>query len=279
MISNEEGYPAWDPEQHRREFADPVESQPWMHRGWTPKAVDWDVWGTIITAGGIETVFHLLETLGYDHQKSPALADSFLRHCLTSGLDHPVPFIHQAADHLRNAGAAPALGPEEVDGFLEIVDLEKRACAVFGDVLPTLHAIRAAGIPQGIISNIWSFPVRHIFDSPNGSPEDQLLPPLGLGEFFEHKTLSCEVGHRKPEPEIFLEAARKHGLEPGDILFVGDSLSNDALAALNAGMKVALIDRHGKYRKEVQGDPRILYLDSLVKLLPFIGLRPMRASN
>ncbi len=54
----------------------------------------------------------------------------------------------------------------------------------------------------------------------------------GIG--FRYIVTSCEVGHAKPHPAIFREAARRLGLAPEVILHVGDRWDRDARGALDA---------------------------------------------
>ena len=44
-----------------------------------------------------------------------------------------------------------------------------------------------------------------------------------LEDYFEHVYLSCEMGLRKPDPEIFLRVCREQGLDPSKTLFIDDS--------------------------------------------------------
>ena len=54
---------------------------------------------------------------------------------------------------------------------------------------------------------------------------------------------SDEVEHGKPAPDVYLEAARRLGVEPARCLVVEDSL-NGVLAARAAGMVVVLVPNH-----------------------------------
>jgi FMN phosphatase YigB (HAD superfamily) len=60
------------------------------------------------------------------------------------------------------------------------------------------------------------------------------------GVRFEHIVASCEVGRAKPDPEIFVEAARRLGMAPSAILHVGDRWELDVDGALRAGCGAAL---------------------------------------
>lgn len=60
------------------------------------------------------------------------------------------------------------------------------------------------------------------------------------GPRFERIVASCEVGRAKPDPEIFLEAARRIGLDPQEILHVGDRWDLDVEGALRSGFGAVL---------------------------------------
>jgi YjjG family noncanonical pyrimidine nucleotidase len=54
--------------------------------------------------------------------------------------------------------------------------------------------------------------------------------------FFQAVVISEEVGVAKPDPRIFAPALEKIGVEAGEVLYVGDSVTSDMAAARNAGM-------------------------------------------
>lgn len=58
---------------------------------------------------------------------------------------------------------------------------------------------------------------------------------LGYDVAFEHCLYSCDLGHAKPDPAFFVEAARRIGDDVGSVLFVDDTLRN-VEGAREAGM-------------------------------------------
>ncbi|MFI6291012.1 HAD family hydrolase [Nonomuraea sp. NPDC050790] len=81
----------------------------------------------------------------------------------------------------------------------------------------------------------------------NGSNPVQTakMRAIGLGEIGP--VLSGDVlgGHFKPEPAGYLAAAASLGLEPGEVLLVGDDLVNDVTGPARAGMRSLWLDRLG----------------------------------
>jgi HAD superfamily hydrolase (TIGR01509 family) len=78
------------------------------------------------------------------------------------------------------------------------------------DVVPTLAALRAAGVPVAVVSNI-GFDLRPI------------LRRAGVDDLVDYVTLSYEVGRTKPDPVIFLTACAALRTPPQRALMVGDT--------------------------------------------------------
>jgi HAD superfamily hydrolase (TIGR01549 family) len=72
----------------------------------------------------------------------------------------------------------------------------------------------------------------------NGLPDVQYgkLETIGVRNMLSCIVLSEEVGMRKPDPKIFLHAARLLGRRPDECLFVGDSYISDIIGAKKAGL-------------------------------------------
>ena len=74
----------------------------------------------------------------------------------------------------------------------------------------------------------------------------------GLGECFKAWVSSEEVGRGKPAPDVFVEAARRVGVQPSHAAAVEDS-HNGILSARAAGMTVLAVPNH-----EFPPDPEAL---------------------
>lgn len=66
----------------------------------------------------------------------------------------------------------------------------------------------------------------------------------GLTGYFKTVILSSKLGIRKPNPEIYLEAARRIGSEPSKCVYVGDNPTRDVEGAQAArfGMMIVLLE-------------------------------------
>ena len=120
---------------------------------------------------------------------------------------------------------------------------------LYEDVVPTLAALRAAGLRIGLVSNsardVREFAVHHALEI-----------EAGISSFHHGKT--------KPHASIFRAVLDLLEVDPGDALMVGDTLEDDIEGARAAGMEAILLDRE---RRHPDVEPRIERLDELVGLL------------
>ena len=100
------------------------------------------------------------------------------------------------------------------------------------------------------------------------------LRKFGVERFFTAVVLSADTGVRKPRPAIFEYAFKRTGLEPGQCIFVGDTLSRDIEGAREAGFSSAVLiesgitrEKDGEYRGGAVPDFTIEKLEDLVPLL------------
>ena len=79
-----------------------------------------------------------------------------------------------------------------------------------------------------------------VASSSNRSVIEVVLERAGIAELFAAVVSSEEVARGKPAPDVYLEAARRLGVEPGTCAAVEDS-SNGIRAAHAAGMRVLAV--------------------------------------
>jgi HAD superfamily hydrolase (TIGR01549 family) len=63
----------------------------------------------------------------------------------------------------------------------------------------------------------------------------------GFTPYFKSVVLSSVFGKRKPDPAIYLEAARRAGVEPAHCVYVGDNLKRDVEGTRRAGFGMVVI--------------------------------------
>jgi len=123
--------------------------------------------------------------------------------------------------------------------------MDPRSWVPYADTRATLEAVRRRGLKVGVVSNV---------------PAD--LRPVfaahGLDGLVDSYTHSFEVGAEKPNPAIFLAAAKSLGVKPGETLMVGDHEVDRG--AERAGMRAFVLPA------EFDGDVR--GLDLVLALLP-----------
>jgi len=95
------------------------------------------------------------------------------------------------------------------------------------EVVVELHR---RGYTLGIISNLITS--REI---PDWMKED------GFAPYFKAVVLSSVLGKRKPDPEMFLEAARQAGVGPERCVYVGDNPKRDVIGARQAGFGAVVL--------------------------------------
>jgi HAD superfamily hydrolase (TIGR01662 family) len=93
-----------------------------------------------------------------------------------------------------------------------------------------VEELQNRGYTLGIISNLIG--TREI-------PE--WLEAENFASYFKVVVLSSVLGIRKPAPEIYLEAARRAGVEPAQCAYVGDNLKRDVTGARAAGFGSVII--------------------------------------
>ena len=119
-------------------------------------------------------------------------------------------------------GIDPALGDALYSVMLDVWHS-------YDDALPTLRALRAAGLRIGLISNA-------------GVPIGDVLDRDGITPLVDAVTLSYEVGAVKPDLALFRAALDAIGLPAGQVLMVGDSGTDD-VGGTAIGMRTLILPR------------------------------------
>lgn len=108
---------------------------------------------------------------------------------------------------------------------------------IHDDVLKLVDKLKKNGYRVGLISNTIMPHVREIRKRKGYKRFDPVV-------------LSCEVGFRKPEKEIYEIALKKLGLKPEECIFV-DDLAENVEGAKNVGMKAFLFKSFEQFRKDL----------------------------
>ncbi|WP_026435943.1 HAD family hydrolase [Acidovorax sp. JHL-9] len=91
---------------------------------------------------------------------------------------------------------------------------------------------------------------------------------VGIGHYFQASISAHEFGVPKPDPRIFHAAASTLGVEPHEVLHVGDDATLDALAAITAGMQAVWLNPVRKdWPHDTQPHATVASLTELCRLL------------
>ncbi|KNB51108.1 HAD family hydrolase [Streptomyces caatingaensis] len=143
-----------------------------------------------------------------------------------------IDFREQRRERVRAFLGVP-LGDAEADTwFAGYVRHYEAAWALFPDARPALEAL-GRHCRQAVLSNAAT------------AQQRRKLAALGVRGHFEEILCADLLGRAKPDPRAFLDACAALGLRPGEVVYVGDQLETDAVAARAAGLHGVWLDRTG----------------------------------
>ena len=135
--------------------------------------------------------------------------------------------------------------------------LERDGVAPYPSSLATIELLDAAGIPSAIVSS--SKNARNVLDA------------AGLGTRFgvvvDGVVAASEHIAGKPAPDMFLDAARKIGVDPADVVVVEDAVSGVAAGASGGFAVVIGVDR-GAGAETLLRSGATFVVSDLAELLP-----------
>jgi len=124
--------------------------------------------------------------------------------------------------------------------------------ALYPDAEKVLPLLKAKGFRTGVITNGLQ------------SDVDQILPKIGLQNFFDIIVVIDTLRKMKPDSQVFHYALHKLKIQPSEAIFIGDEIEADYKGARNAQLTTYLIDRDGKVTDESVN--KISNLQDLLKL-------------
>ncbi len=203
------------------------------------QAVLFDLGGTLFRYNDVRAHFdEMLKTLASRHQITAPFDEirSAYRQAMADkmGEFHSKPYyLHR---DLFSAAHLQLLAQFGVDTSDPTALYEGQMEVGMGAVQPrngvheTLAELRDRGLHLGIVSNI------------DDDQFDSLWTQMGLGKYFHATTTSEGAQSCKPDAGIYHHAlAKAPGVQPEQVLFVGDSAPHDVLGAKRLGMTTALI--------------------------------------
>jgi FMN hydrolase / 5-amino-6-(5-phospho-D-ribitylamino)uracil phosphatase len=132
-----------------------------------------------------------------------------------------------ALDAVTRGGPAPDAG-SAVEEALEIFFVERNRVELYEDVRPALIRLRAK---------------YRLFAVSNGNAD---LERCGIGDLFDGHITASGAGAAKPDARIFAHLLHDAGVEPIEILHVGDDPLADVVGATRAGMQAVWLNRDAR---------------------------------
>ena len=148
-----------------------------------------------------------------------------------TAMDRQTGRVGDIAEHIRTLAARAGGWPEEgqVAEALELrAELYRKWFEPRPGALEILGELRERGMPTALISMC----------APDTPPMWRSSPLAGL---VDVEVFSSEVGLRKPEPEIYLLACERLGVEAPRCFYVGDGAYAELTGASAVGMHAVLI--------------------------------------
>ena len=117
-----------------------------------------------------------------------------------------------------------------------------------------LDYLTAKGYEIGVVSNGFI------------STQEPKLKAAGVREYIKHLIISEEIGYTKPMREIFDHALRCCGLQPHEVVMIGDNFDADIRGAHNAGWRTIFFNPRN-LPAGTEADAIITHLSQVVELL------------
>jgi putative hydrolase of the HAD superfamily len=206
---------------------------------------EWDAW--------LDTAAAVLE----------ADRDAFHGAWRATAIDRQTGRAGDIEENVRTIAARAGAWPSEaqIAEALEVrAELYRKWFVPRPGALDILHELRARRVPTALISMC----------APDTPALWRACPLAGL---VDAEVFSCEVGLRKPDPEIYLRACGELGVEPTACLYVGDGAYGELSGASAVGMRAVLIrdpsDETETLRLEAEdwSGPSIGHLSEIASLL------------
>jgi HAD superfamily hydrolase (TIGR01549 family) len=203
------------------------------------KLVSLDVYNTLLRPTGSlgELACDLAQENG--HEVSPSAAPLFQevvylvtrKHSKSQEPDIGAMWVHSCQLWLRGAGVA-SLEPAEFATRMQgrMIEEPHRLFEPFSDVEPAFEILKIKDVKVCALSN-WDFTLEAVLAAYSWRAQlDYIVPCLVYGV-------------HKPNPESYRLLTELTGIEPNEILHVGDSMVDDCIAPKSVGLSARHIDR------------------------------------
>lgn len=190
----------------------------------TTRAIIFDLYGTLLSTPPSTLHREIPRALGV-----PARA--WLDHVRDTLLVRPFATTEELV-HYTCETLAPGSDLAREARCVDIINREIERVELLPGALSLLSFLKHRGFRLGLLSNL-------------SSTYKEPVERFGLGKLLDAAFYSCDEGIRKPDPEAYLETARRLEVEPAGIWFVGDSIPNDVDAPTALGMRAVHVGSDG----------------------------------
>ena len=199
----------------------------------------------------------------YDHYRDRIPKDLSVEEFIEKLIEIEQKYIHydwiRVIKECANAGIIPPMTEDEDKEAVGAVVNEcwPIAAEKFPFTIPTLLKLKEMGYKLGIITN-----GRH-------EPQVLKIKMLDLEDLFDEIVISGDIGAQKPSPEPFKAMAEKIGIDPKEMLYVGDHPRNDVDGSRNAGYTPVWVKtiKHWTFEEIKRADYEIDTVAELPELL------------
>jgi HAD superfamily hydrolase (TIGR01509 family) len=188
------------------------------------QAIIFDLYGTLLHFDQRAMLRDLVRVIGNtrDSQGKTSLRDLMVRH-----YDSDTEMLN---DFVR------ALGVEfptstQLAACQNVLNAHISQIKPYPGVRTLLTFLRGRGLKIGLLSN-----AAQVFKSP--------LETLGLSDYFDAISFSCDTGLAKPNPKAYQNLCDELSVAPSQCLFVGDSIENDERVPTSLGMNALCLRQH-----------------------------------
>jgi putative hydrolase of the HAD superfamily len=133
-----------------------------------------------------------------------------------------------AAGYAAELGAGSLAPGTPVEEALEIFFVERNRVELYDDVRPALERLRSE---------------YRLFAVSNGNAD---LNRCGIADLFDGHITASAAGAAKPDARIFAHLLRVAGVEPIEVLHIGDDPLADVVGATQAGMQAVWLNRDAR---------------------------------
>jgi len=143
------------------------------------------------------------------------------------------------------------------DAMADFLRPEIVSWKLYPDTIMVLSTLKDMNLKVGLVSNASDHSVITV-----------IVDRLNIARFFDTVITSAQLKLRKPKPEIFKKALESLGVNPSEVVMVGDTVKGDVGGAKNLGMKAVLVKRAKSEMEE--GPAPDAVVQNLADILPFI---------